>query len=124
MFLFLQIGTDVENYARAKEEKYTQPFILTLGPATKPQQYFLICDRVAILAGTATEVAFDRAFKAHYAFNVSFAGCLHSFYTYFAAVAYKCTTHNTTGKGLQLNVEHRHLNLCHACVVFYSVLVL
>ena len=44
LFVFLQVGTDVDQWSKENLEKPTQPFLLSLGPASSPTQYFIICD--------------------------------------------------------------------------------
>ncbi|XP_071961031.1 uncharacterized protein [Antedon mediterranea] len=74
------IGTSVDTFAKNKSDKFTQPFLLALGPSTNPEQYFLVCDHCATEAGSAVVLAFDLVFKSFYTFNVFFPGCLYSFY--------------------------------------------
>lgn len=106
----LQIGTDVEAFAKnGKDEKFTQPFLLSLGPeGGTPTEFFLICDHTSIPAGDSVVAAFDLLFKAHYTFNVEVAGCLHTFFNFFDAVFY----------GMQTYTLNAHLRTF--CAIFRS----
>lgn len=83
------VGTDVNQWCQTKLPKYTQPFLLGLGPATKPTQYFIISDSTNIPVGQSILVAFDRLFKFHYVLNLHFALPLINFFNFFEGLIYK-----------------------------------
>ena len=58
--------------AMEKDSKYTQPYLLSLGPEKKPEQFFLILDGIAVPTGPTLVQAIDRLFKAHFVFNVEY----------------------------------------------------
>ena len=88
-FLFcLQDGCDVQKAATEKDGRYTQPYLLAVGPEKEPSQFFLVLDRIAVPAGLHLVQALDSLFKAHYVFNVEYSLTLQPFWEFFAAVVY------------------------------------
>ena len=74
--------------ASKKDDHYTQPYLLSLGVETKPTQYFVIGDKIAISAGMTLVPALDRLFKCHYIFDVKYSLTLQQFWDFFAAMIY------------------------------------
>ena len=86
--LFFQSGTDVEAFAKGKEEIYTQPFILALGE-DKELEFFIIVDQTSIPGGRDVVEAVDRLFKVHYVFNVQYAKPVSTFFNFFDGLVYQ-----------------------------------
>ncbi|PIK54142.1 hypothetical protein BSL78_08957 [Apostichopus japonicus] len=82
------LGTSIDATTAGKDEKYVQPYILSLGPALNPSKFFIVVDRIPIPAGNNIIQAVDRLFKAHYAFNVHYALALLQFWEFLAAFLY------------------------------------
>ena len=66
-------GTDVEEVVKAKDSRYTQPFLLSTGNVQNPEHYFIVVDRIAIPCGKDVVKALDMLFKSHYVINVEYA---------------------------------------------------
>jgi hypothetical protein len=72
-----------------KDEKYTQPFLVTVGHGLRPTQFFLAVDRQVIPCCSQQFVhAIDMLFRAHYVFDVQYAAPLHQFWEFLAANVY------------------------------------
>ena len=54
----------MEAAAKQKDERFTQPFLLTNGADHNPDQYFPIVDRMAIPCGQQLIKSIDSLFKA------------------------------------------------------------
>lgn len=89
LLLCCQIGTDVQAAAAGKPAEFRQPYILALGHPRKPQQYFLIVDRIPIEAGWNVVEATDRLFKCHYLFGVNFSVVINNFWEFIASEIFK-----------------------------------
>ncbi|XP_038062992.1 uncharacterized protein LOC119733670 [Patiria miniata] len=84
------LGTDVAGAVEGKEEEYRQPFLLALGQSSiNPTQFFIVLDRMVIPAGLDLVPAFDRLFKIHYVFNISYSPNLQKFWEFVDSVIYK-----------------------------------
>ena len=96
----------MDEFALRKPAKYSQPFLLSLGPEQQPIQYFIICDSTNIPVGENIIVAFDRLFKLHYVLNLHFAMPLLTFYNFFEGVIYKVITQETISPQVRsINIE-------------------
>ena len=84
-----QVGTGVEAAVKEKESIYRQPFLLSLREDMKPNQYFLVLDKIPIPATKTSVASFDMLFKSHFAFKVEYATPLMPFYTFMAAFVYE-----------------------------------
>ena len=82
-----QTGTDVEAFAKSRDDKYVQPFLLCCGPIRALKEFFIICDRTSIPAGATIIEAFDRLFKSHYDFNLCYVKPVEHFYQFFQAIS-------------------------------------
>ena len=66
----LQIGTNIPDYLEKKCQK--QPFILLLGEVDRPEQAFVVVEKVAI-SGKSLLHALDICFKLIYILDVDYA---------------------------------------------------
>ncbi|KAJ8039915.1 hypothetical protein HOLleu_14068 [Holothuria leucospilota] len=82
-------GTDAGEAAKKKDERFKQPFILSLGPERRPKQFFIVLDRIAVSGGLNVVDAVDRLFKCHYVFNVEYCPCLQQFWEFIASMIYE-----------------------------------
>ena len=87
-----QVGTDVGEFARKKDAKYRQPFLLATGPEKKPSRYYLIVDNLSIPATDDIVPAMDRLFKAYYCFNVEFPPTVAQLWEFLSFELYGITT--------------------------------
>lgn len=92
-----QNGTDVEEWGKAKDGRYTQPLLLSTGNARNPEHYFIVLDRIAIPVGRDAVKAVDMLFKSHYVFNVEYAAPLQNFWEFIAAMIYAVIEPFATG---------------------------
>ncbi len=92
MYFDLQIGTDVEMYAKNKESIYSQPFLLVLVDGNQAKEHFLILDNTSIPVGNDSLAAFDKLYKAFYVFNIDYPPCLDTFYNFFDGIVYECSS--------------------------------
>ncbi|XP_028401812.1 uncharacterized protein LOC114524820 isoform X2 [Dendronephthya gigantea] len=90
-------GSDVEEAAKSKDERFTQPFLLSTGNAQNPEDYFIVLDRIVIPCGQDVVKAVDMLFKSHYVFNVEYASPLHNFWEFIAAMIYGVIKPSATG---------------------------
>jgi len=64
----------VDGFAKSKDKRFTQPFLLNLmTDEQKVGDIYLILDNFSIPAGNDLVPALDLFFKAHYVFNLSYA---------------------------------------------------
>ena len=90
---FRATGTDVKEVAKAVDsKKFTQPFLLALGPNSKPTEFFIVTEYLSIPAGRSIVEAFDRLFKLHYVLDLHFARPLQTFFNLFQNVVYDVGT--------------------------------
>lgn len=87
----------MEEVAKSKDERFTQPFLLSTGNAQNPEHYFIVLDRIAIPCGQDVVKAVDMLSKSHYVFNVEYAAPLHNFWEFIAAMIYGVIKPSATG---------------------------
>ncbi|CAB3977440.1 hypothetical protein BSL78_19360 [Paramuricea clavata] len=98
-------GSDVEAAANNKDDVYTQPFLLSTGQASKPDQFFLVLDRIVIPCGPDLIKSFDILFKAHYVFNVEYAPPLLQFWEFVASMIYGVIKPCETGPTSRCSID-------------------
>ncbi|XP_014678267.1 PREDICTED: uncharacterized protein LOC106818060 isoform X2 [Priapulus caudatus] len=90
------VGTDITTITATKDCRYSQPHLISIGPAHSPQQYFIVLDSATIPGGTSIVEAFDRLFKSFFVFNVHFPPALANYYSAISLI-YKRTKFSDLG---------------------------
>lgn len=66
-----------------------QPFLLCVGEKKSIQKFYIILDQKAIPCMTQTSAAaFDKLFRAHFVFALSYVEALVNFYTFIQTTVY------------------------------------
>ena len=102
----------MEEVVKAKDSRYTQPFLLSMGNVQSAEHYFNVVDRIAIPCGKDVVKALDMLFKSHYVLNVEYATPLYNFWEFIATMIYGVIEPSATGPTVRaLSYSCKHLKL-------------
>ena len=89
----LQINFDIEEMAKFREERLSQPFLLCLMPTNfdVPPSFFLIIDFTYIPCGNDCVSAFKTLFSSFYVFKSKYPKFLGPFYKFFEEAVFSIT---------------------------------
>ena len=89
----LQINFDIEEMAKFREERLSQPFLLCLMPTNfdVPPSFFLIIDFTYIPCGNDCVSAFKTLFSSFYVFKSKYPKLLGPFYKFFEEAVFSIT---------------------------------
>ena len=89
----LQINFDIEEMAKFREERLSQPFLLCLMPTNfdVPPSFFFIIDFTYIPCGNDCVSAFKTLFSSFYVFKSKYPKLLGPFYKFFEEAVFSIT---------------------------------
>ncbi|MED6269120.1 hypothetical protein CHARACLAT_029948 [Characodon lateralis] len=92
---FVKEGVSLTTFLEKNDTR--QPFLLSIGEQKKNiQRFYIVVDQKAIPCDAPTSAAaFDKLFKAHFVFSLSYDEALSSFYTFIQTTIYNIDVGNT-----------------------------